>query len=502
MATIAEIRQKYPQYSDMSDTDLAKSLHAKHYSDMPFDQFANKVGLTAQPDAPVASEKESVNSFSLNTERVNAVGQGIGDIAAGAIRGAGSIGATILYPWDKARDMYYGDRKPGLTGLITGKQPISRNDERRKAMDSGLEEIGANPESFLYKSGKFGGELAGTAGVGGALAKGVKFIPGLTKALPGIEQALRTGGFRSGAAGPVRNVATRLGAGAATGGAMSGAVDFDNVGTGALFGAALPAAGMVATNTLKPAAKKLMQSAIKPTIEQLRKGQAKVAIDTLLDYGISPTQKGVEQLRAHLDDINTQVADKIASSKATVDKRNVLSYLSDVNKRFANQVSPQSDMAAISGVADDFIAHPAFTGQRIPIQAAQKLKQGTYKALKGKYGEVGSAATEAQKALARGLKENIGKAVPDVIPLNLEEQRLLDTLKVTERRALMELNKNPVGLSALASNPVGFAAFMADRSAAFKAITARMLNRTADIPIGTALANPATRAGLLGLQND
>ena len=43
--TIADVRQKFPQYDDVSDLDLAKGLHAKYYSDMDFDQFADKIGL-------------------------------------------------------------------------------------------------------------------------------------------------------------------------------------------------------------------------------------------------------------------------------------------------------------------------------------------------------------------------------------------------------------------------------------------------------------------------
>jgi hypothetical protein len=220
-----------------------------------------------------------------------------------------------------------------------------------------------------------------------------------------------------------------------------------------------------------------MQMAIKPTIADLKKGNARTAIDTLLDYGISPTQRGVEKVRTLIDDLNSQIAGKVANSPARIDKNTVLGYLGDVNKNFANQVSPTSDLSAISGIADDFISHPLATGQTMSVPLAQQLKQGTYKALKGKYGEAGSAATEAQKALARGLKTEIGKAVPEIVPLNAEEARLLKTLGVAERRALMELNKNPVGLSALAQNPYSFAAFMADRSAAFKALAARMVNQ-------------------------
>lgn len=56
MATIAEIRQKYPQYSDMSDDALAGALHSKFYSDMPREEFNAKIGYTpaAAPAAPAA----------------------------------------------------------------------------------------------------------------------------------------------------------------------------------------------------------------------------------------------------------------------------------------------------------------------------------------------------------------------------------------------------------------------------------------------------------------
>lgn len=51
MPTIADIRADYPQYSDMSDADLASALHRKFYSDMPFAEFSAKVGLGAGQSA-------------------------------------------------------------------------------------------------------------------------------------------------------------------------------------------------------------------------------------------------------------------------------------------------------------------------------------------------------------------------------------------------------------------------------------------------------------------
>lgn len=52
MATIAEVRQKFPQYSDLSDEQLAQGLHKKYYSDLPYEDFAQRVGLQQEPQQP------------------------------------------------------------------------------------------------------------------------------------------------------------------------------------------------------------------------------------------------------------------------------------------------------------------------------------------------------------------------------------------------------------------------------------------------------------------
>jgi len=45
MPTIPEVRAQFPQYSDLSDNQLADALHAKFYADMPKAEFRKKVGL-------------------------------------------------------------------------------------------------------------------------------------------------------------------------------------------------------------------------------------------------------------------------------------------------------------------------------------------------------------------------------------------------------------------------------------------------------------------------
>ena len=45
---LAEFRQKYPEYSDMSDSALADAIYKKYYSDLARDQFNAKIGLTEE----------------------------------------------------------------------------------------------------------------------------------------------------------------------------------------------------------------------------------------------------------------------------------------------------------------------------------------------------------------------------------------------------------------------------------------------------------------------
>lgn len=56
MASIQEIRSKYPQYNEMSDEDLARALHGKFYSDMDFGEFSERIGLAPAQEAPTIPE--------------------------------------------------------------------------------------------------------------------------------------------------------------------------------------------------------------------------------------------------------------------------------------------------------------------------------------------------------------------------------------------------------------------------------------------------------------
>jgi hypothetical protein len=270
-----------------------------------------------------------------------------------------------------------------------------------------------------------------------------------------------------------------------------------NVGMQAIPTVVGAAAGkFMAKPTMEAGGRKLMQSALKPTLADLKTGKAARAVDTLLEKGINPTRGGVEQLRGAVDDLGDEIEALIAKSPATVNKGEVGKSLMETYNNFKTQVNPDADLAAIKKAWMEFRNHPMLIGKtEIPVTLAQKMKQGTYQQLNKKYGQLGSADVEAQKALARGLKEGISKAVPEVSGMNKSQSELINALKVSERRALMDANKNPMSLALLANSPAGFAAFMADKSALFKSLVARMLYSGAG-PVPTAVGGAA--GGLYG----
>jgi len=160
------VREKYPQYDDLSDEDLARALHKKYYNDIAYEDFAGKVGLTAAPTVtPTAPEKEKPGVF---RSMVEGAGQGAtagwGDeILAGAI----NLG-----------------QKAGLVGPTQGSlqqgegQPSSYDQLRDIARDQTKEAKEAHPVAF------------GVGKVGGALIPASKAFKGVST----IGQAAKAGG--------------------------------------------------------------------------------------------------------------------------------------------------------------------------------------------------------------------------------------------------------------------------------------------------------------------
>lgn len=165
------------------------------------------------------------------------VKQQAGNLVAGAVRGAGSIGATLLAPIDAAA------RAVGVQNDFIGRT------DRRGAMTGALGDMGADTDSLAFGAGKLATEIAGTAGAGGGVANAItRLAPRAAAAMPAVIQAMRTGGLSTGAKaapgfmGAVANMAPRIAGGAVAGGASAGLVNPEDAGMGALIGGALPPA--------------------------------------------------------------------------------------------------------------------------------------------------------------------------------------------------------------------------------------------------------------------
>jgi hypothetical protein len=180
------------------------------------------------------------------------------DAIGGQIRGAGSIGATLIRPFESA----------------------DANAQRRQSMDQALTSlVGSDPNSTGYQTNKLLAEVVGTAPIGGAIAKGVGLIPGATRALPTLLPAIQSGGMSANGATGLYGMASRVAGGAVNGAATAGAVDPKDAGTGMLLGGAFPlvakglgAAGDAIGSLFRPAAPTLNPTALQTARESIDAG--------------------------------------------------------------------------------------------------------------------------------------------------------------------------------------------------------------------------------------
>jgi hypothetical protein len=182
--------------------------------------FADEIRRVKQTSVPTVSEIPKKRGFAGMA----------GDVLAGAVRGAGSIGATIL-----GATVDPAARALGIQNDFIGRQ------DRREAMTQGLATMGADPESTSFALGKTGAEIAGTLPIGGILGKGVTAVA--PRALAPLATAIETGGFRTGMAPGAINAVTRATGGAVTGAAGAALVNPEDAAPGAIIGAVLPTVG-------------------------------------------------------------------------------------------------------------------------------------------------------------------------------------------------------------------------------------------------------------------
>lgn len=171
-------------------------------------------------------------------------------------------------------------------------------------------------------------------------------------------------------------------------------------------------------------AKSLYQSALKPSLRAGAPDPGQLA-ETGLENNIPVSSGGVDKISGPIDDLNNSVKQTIAAQPGkTVNAFGIADRLQQTAQKFQNQVNPTADLNAIRESGADFLQN---NPSDIPADQAQALKTGTYQQLSDRaYGELGSATIEAQKALARGLKEELVKQFPEIADLNARESKLID----------------------------------------------------------------------------
>lgn len=268
----------------------------------------------------------------------------------------------------------------------------------------------------------------------------------------------------------------------------------DQIGSGDIPGGLGRAVGLVGTMglgalpearasvaPLSSVAEHLYGRALKPRVT-LSVPEARALVQTSLRERLPVTESGLSRHGGLVDSINKDVNGQVRDSGVEIDPNRVAARIDDIMPAFREQVNPEHDVKALEDARAEYLrqhtTHAPFTEVRlgpdavppsqrtlvptgrtgytpvvndVPATAAQEEKVGTYRQLAGKYGELGNADVEAQKALARGIREELGKAIPSIQPLNQREGSLLDLQPHLERAVRRNQNRDvvPIGGTAV-----------------------------------------------------
>jgi hypothetical protein len=226
MPSLNEIRQKYPQYNDMNDQEFADKFHAKFYSDIPKDEFYNKIGLSSEENQGESLlQKAGGIAQKYINEPVEDIGRQALNVGAGAGQGLANVGAGTRNILAKGANLV-----PGVN------VPMAK-------------EIDLVPHGLASSLGQLGGSMVG----GSQVLKSLEHIPKVGNAILEVSKML---GKSSKNINKIIGAAEDIGKGALAGATISP----ENQGTGALLGGAGTAIGQ-GINKAAP----LVKEALRPT---------------------------------------------------------------------------------------------------------------------------------------------------------------------------------------------------------------------------------------------
>ncbi len=271
------------------------------------------------------------------------------NILPGAVRGAASIGNTLMLPAD------------ALQGMVEGRSPLAVNREYRQQADEALRDLGANPDSPGYKTGKLGAEVAGTLGVGPALAAGA-VRAGVPAAAP-IVNAIRSGGMTAGPAAPI---GARVIGGGVTGAGSAGLVDPGQAQAGGLIGAALPVATKVAGGLGNAVGKTIRGPQQAPELAQAVQAAREAG------YVIPPTQANPSLINRALEGFSGKIT---TAQNASARNQAVTNELAAKALGIPGQQITPETIQAVRNAANDAYTQLGSAGQIAVDDAFRKAAQ-------------------------------------------------------------------------------------------------------------------------------
>lgn len=372
-----------------------------------------------------------------------------GDFLAGAVRGAGSIGATIV---DQVRSKLADPVQQATPEMFrprvtAGLDEAPRGKELRAAMDAGLQTMGAQPDSLAYKGGQLAGEIAGSAGVGGALGKGMAAVPALAKFAPVVQ----SGGLTLGPAATgsyAANLALRAAGGAANGAATASLINPEMAAEGAIAGAALPVAvkgaqyaGKGATALTKNALGRMTGTSPETVSAAFQAGQSRsqeflknMRGEASFDDVVDAAKSGLEKMRADRAAQYRSGMLDISADKTVLDFAPIDSAMRKVQEIGSYKGIQTNKNAA--GIVDEL---SSTIDQWRQLNPAEYHTPEGLDALKRAIGDIrdatqfGTPARRAADAVYNSVKSEITKQAPVYSKVMGDYAKATEALKETEK---------------------------------------------------------------------
>jgi hypothetical protein len=191
---------------------------------------------------------------------------------------------------------------------------------------------------------------------------------------------------------------------------------------------------------------RLYTSAIKPGIRQkLSVGKRESAMRAGVEEGILPTMGGLDKLATKIDSIENQIDSIIKQGKVTakpIKTLDIADSLDSLIDMYNRSGMPPETYASINDVRNKVLSQ----GNYMSAEEAQAFKQNTYKLIRKSYGELSSAVNEAQKTVARAVKDEIAKQYPEISTLNEKVGPMLQLEDEIQRAVKRIQNRDLIGI--------------------------------------------------------